>query len=305
MLEEELLKADTFIKNQYFYKYLELVKRSSDVGEKHHALPKSLFPQFAKSEWNLVKLSYKDHYLAHELLPLFVSGLNRYKMLCAWNQMCGRTKGEFVTADQYATLKQMFSDNNPSKDPLVKAKKIEKQKIFWSNPENVAKHSGENHHHYGKKMSDENREKLRLGKLGIPSPFKGKERPELKGKMAGENNPMASKIIIDGVLYKTKTDAAKAHGVTLQALKHWLKTGRAVDPSVGVPAKWKDGRTHTLLIDGIVFNTATEASNHFNVSLNSIRNWVIKGKATKLPPNWKDMVEYADLQFKDPINVPT
>lgn len=37
-------------------------------GENHHIYPKSLFPQFERSEWYLVKLTPQEHYDCHELL---------------------------------------------------------------------------------------------------------------------------------------------------------------------------------------------------------------------------------------------
>lgn len=38
------------------------------VYHRHHIAPKSLFPTFAKDEWNLVRLSLDEHIEAHELL---------------------------------------------------------------------------------------------------------------------------------------------------------------------------------------------------------------------------------------------
>lgn len=49
--------------------YLDFLKGSeTQQGEKHHILPRSLFPEHAKASWNLVMLSSLDHLRAHILL---------------------------------------------------------------------------------------------------------------------------------------------------------------------------------------------------------------------------------------------
>ena len=56
---------------EYLEKYLNLVlnyNTDSSYTESHHILPKSLFPQFKKDKWNLVRLSAKDHFFAHYYL---------------------------------------------------------------------------------------------------------------------------------------------------------------------------------------------------------------------------------------------
>lgn len=37
-------------------------------GERHHIKPRSLFPELAKSKDNIVKLTYREHYICHWLL---------------------------------------------------------------------------------------------------------------------------------------------------------------------------------------------------------------------------------------------
>ena len=121
-----------FINNEYTKEYLNIVSVPFDgIGEKHHILPRCMCPEHVKSSWNIVNLSYRDHYRCHELLPYMVIGEIRYKLLCAWNQMCGRTYGKFIDANMYEELKTLFSENNPSKRKDVKAKKSAAQKRNW------------------------------------------------------------------------------------------------------------------------------------------------------------------------------
>lgn len=56
---------------EYLEIYLSLVLNyitNSEYTESHHILPKSLFPQYKNDKWNIVKLSAKDHFLAHYYL---------------------------------------------------------------------------------------------------------------------------------------------------------------------------------------------------------------------------------------------
>lgn len=52
--------------------YLDIVlysvAKSDEYCEVHHILPQATFTEYAKSKWNIVKLSYENHKLAHLLL---------------------------------------------------------------------------------------------------------------------------------------------------------------------------------------------------------------------------------------------
>jgi hypothetical protein len=59
------------VNQEYLDRYLSLVLDYIpvyDYIERHHILPKSLFPQYKKDKWNIVSLSAKDHFLAHYYL---------------------------------------------------------------------------------------------------------------------------------------------------------------------------------------------------------------------------------------------
>lgn len=71
-IKEELIKVLGEPKNS-LDEYINLVSADysnieTDYIEVHHILPRSLFPQFKKESWNLVKLPYKIHIDAHILL---------------------------------------------------------------------------------------------------------------------------------------------------------------------------------------------------------------------------------------------
>ncbi len=86
-----------FIENKYRRWYLALMERARDrkiIGytERHHILPRSLGGT-NKSD-NLVRLTYREHYLAHWLLIKFTNGLFLRKMKHALAQMGYQTVGE-------------------------------------------------------------------------------------------------------------------------------------------------------------------------------------------------------------------
>ncbi len=59
-LQEAINLHKPFLDNKYTKWYLELVSKNSnnDYVERHHILPKCLFPEYKRSCWNIVKLQY-------------------------------------------------------------------------------------------------------------------------------------------------------------------------------------------------------------------------------------------------------
>jgi hypothetical protein len=85
-LQEAISIHQPFKENKYLNWYLNLISKEYNGKhiEKHHILPKSLFPEYIKSPWNLVKLDYRAHFIAHILLPKIVKEIeHERKMLCA------------------------------------------------------------------------------------------------------------------------------------------------------------------------------------------------------------------------------
>lgn len=72
---ESLLETKHIFSNRHLerYKkfinfYLKIQNKITENYEIHHILPKSLFPEYEKEKNNLIKLSYRAHYIAHYLL---------------------------------------------------------------------------------------------------------------------------------------------------------------------------------------------------------------------------------------------
>lgn len=73
--------------------------------ERHHILPKSLFPEYEKCKSNIVKLTYREHYVAHHLLfNIYKKAddkIGMHKMANAWMRMCINTDGKHVSQHEF------------------------------------------------------------------------------------------------------------------------------------------------------------------------------------------------------------
>lgn len=87
---------------------------SQSYQEKHHVLPKSLWPEygsFRHNPWNQVILTAREHFICHMLLVRMTSSSDRNKMAYALWGMCNqRSKHQLsrpaVTSNQYDSAKK-------------------------------------------------------------------------------------------------------------------------------------------------------------------------------------------------------
>lgn len=87
---EEILKSKTK-DHRYLKRYIAFMEacstqsiNKSQYSEKHHILPKSLYPEYKKNPKNIVLLTGKQHYIAHWMLA---KALDSSEMWFAFNQM--------------------------------------------------------------------------------------------------------------------------------------------------------------------------------------------------------------------------
>lgn len=99
--------------------YLNHVEQAAVVpkgtyGERHHLLPKGLFPEHAKDPWNIKRISPRDHFIAHYLLWKLLPNPTTAR---AWNLMSGgrvEDRGFDINflkpfADDYSRAKEMIA----------------------------------------------------------------------------------------------------------------------------------------------------------------------------------------------------
>lgn len=194
-------------------------KNSTESGvDEHHILPKSMFPEFAKEKWNIVKLTYKDHYLAHEMLPgICVLADDKRKMLNAWWFTCHTKDGDFVDADTFHRLKNKYVEQltnivwSTETRAKLSAAKIGKRPNNADTPKSEETRrrmsearSGKNHPMYGKHHSEESKLKISEAKKGAGSYNFGKNlSDETKLKISEANK---GKVLSDET--KQKISAA-------------------------------------------------------------------------------------------------
>ena len=109
-----------FIDNKYTAWYNRIVNNAKSrlvldgYTETHHIIPRSLGGDDKKE--NLVKLSAKEHFVCHRLLPKMTSGTDKRKMVFAQNMMLVKTNKQrriIVNSNTYRIIKEEFAIVNP------------------------------------------------------------------------------------------------------------------------------------------------------------------------------------------------
>lgn len=156
------------LENKYLRWYETLIERAClreiAVGERHHIVPKCLGGGNEKS--NIVKLTYREHFLAHWLLTKFTEGVARKRMCNALHLMV-KVPGQYkriVSSWQYGVAREaarVASLGNhygrgwrPSLDQRLE----------------ISKRLLGNKHTLGKTLSPEHKEAISKALLGKPQP---------------------------------------------------------------------------------------------------------------------------------------
>lgn len=110
--------------------------------ERHHILPRSIFPEFEDDDWNIVPLKPEDHFISHKMLA---KSTEHPTAICAFWAMAnqvrrGAGRGKVsekkiyeVTAEDYSLSREMWlesmKDNQYSKGhiPWNKGKKLDEE----------------------------------------------------------------------------------------------------------------------------------------------------------------------------------
>lgn len=163
--------ANQFIDNKYTCWYYAIVvnaqKRTIQNNayyEKHHILPKCIFPEHKKEKWNLVSLTAREHFICHLLLTKMTKDKNRYKMLQAaisFNQWITKKQNrqidinsrtfEKLKKDRSDSLKEMWQTDETYRnaalagfrkknlDPEYLKIRSQERKILWTKLEYINK----------------------------------------------------------------------------------------------------------------------------------------------------------------------
>ncbi len=210
-----------FNNNKYTTWYINLIEKAilehdsriNTVHEKHHILPRAIFPEFKKDQYNICLLTCREHFVAHKLLVKMT--MNEKDFFRAVNAVCAflmfrrddrttcitsryvehirqlSTKREVSIETRYkmsVSAKKrldLYGDSNPAKRPEV----IEKIR------QNRRDTSGPNHHLFGKKRPQEFCDKISEAnrRRKYSKETLKKMSDSQRGRAAGEKNPFFGK----------------------------------------------------------------------------------------------------------------
>lgn len=188
-----------FIDNKYRKWYYDLCSKDAtdDKVHKHHIIPKSLGGTNERT--NIVKLTYRQHFIAHRLLLKITSGRDRSKMAFAMMRF-GKT------SKNYAVISNQISDSLKGEGNPMYGKKLTE--------EHKKAISGENHGMHGRCCYD-----VWVEKYGISVANDMRDAMLMKRSNAasGERNPMYGK--------KHTKERNMSHSATLTGRKYMWKDG--------------------------------------------------------------------------------
>ena len=166
-----------FLQNEFTDEYFKICASPYiGKGERHHILPTSVYPEYTKCKWNIVNLSFYNHYKAHELLPFMVDkdDKNRRSYLAAWNIMKHLSNGEVIDSTRYAELKIDFKIMMGT----ITSKRNKGRPLTEDHKKNIAKGMvGEKNHFYGK-THNYTAEERQARAEAVSKQFKGKPKSE-------------------------------------------------------------------------------------------------------------------------------
>lgn len=233
--------------------YIKIYNKITDNGkdrlltgytETHHIIPKCVGG--TNDYWNLVKLTAKEHFICH-LLLCEIYPKNQKLKFALWN-MCNVSRDYQerykVSGILYEIIRKEYSESvRGENNPRYKSKLTNETKQKISNSR-IGKYGGDKNPFFGKTHTDETKNKLRF------SSSKNKHSEETKKKMslARKGKPSGRKGKINSEEHRNK-------------IKESLKKIGHPKPS-----------SKKCNIDGLVFNSAVEASKYFNMPDSSVRD---------------------------------
>lgn len=184
---EEFLSLNVRINHIYLERYLRFILTTQTkevITEKHHILPKSLFPHLKKCKWNIKRLSLREHFIAHWILMKAMP--DDIGMKYAFNS--------FISSGK---VKNSYGYEKSRKNFICELSK---------------KLSGNGNHFYGRKHTEATRNKISLSKMGVKNSTP-EQRKLHSDRMSGPNNPFFNRKHKDDIkrLISEKMRGASSH----------------------------------------------------------------------------------------------
>lgn len=243
-------------------RYVEFLASTPELdegeGERHHILPRALFPEFRRFKdhpWNLIRLSPADHLMAHYYLYRAIPSTRTrfaFRMMVGTRAMSSIEQNfdEAVVQEVAATYAEAKASMHHT--PETKAK-IGRGSTAWHgrNADYTHLPSGDSHHNRIFGVSDETKAKISAGLTGKVQSAATIETRRLK--LVGQRKPWSPSarsrrsLALQGI--------APTNGLTFKGRKH---TQAALDKkSAAMKALYETDPTHPC------FTNKPTGSDHF------------------------------------------
>lgn len=239
------MKEYKFIKNKFFEKHKNIddyeslekyimmvinydVKESVGYCENHHILPISTFPEYEKEKWNIIKLGYEDHKLAH-LLIFKAINIRKYQRPLNWMMRYYKNGDEISKASKRGWVrlksdKEKYEKWRNNRSNVMKSLTSEEQRrrsnIFWGNI------TGKEYEKFCKKMKDVWTEEKRLEKsiqmneyYSYPDNINKKR---LETKKRWDNLDNEERVRFKEKMRVINSDEIKRNDASIKIKKKWL-----------------------------------------------------------------------------------
>lgn len=190
-----------FKENKYSRCYFSIISRAQSRAingytETHHIIPTSLGGTNLKI--NLVKLTAREHYICHLLLPKMTDGASRHKMIYAFTMMSGR---KIYGSRKYAFYRKEHALINS------KLRSGKGNGMFGAN------RKGEKNTFFNKQHSEETKQKISSKKKGVSivlPPKTAEHKAALSKSHLGKGEKFTFVHQLHGTFIGTNADLVRA-----------------------------------------------------------------------------------------------
>ena len=209
-----------FLENKYQDWYNSLISNAKNRSiegytEKHHIIPKSMGG--TDDTDNLVKLTAREHFIAHVLLTKFTESTHKAKMIHALWRFCvgGNKNQKLVSSRYYEKLKIQFSE--------MKSEEM----------------TGEKNHFYGKTHTAEIRKRISQSRIGKPL------SKETKQKLSDANKGRNLSVLTEDGLRRIK----EYRSTQVFSEESLAKRGESISSLVWINNGIKNARVQSDVLD--------------------------------------------------------
>lgn len=259
----------------YLKIYNSIVERGKNrtitgYTETHHIIPKCLGG--SNDVWNLVVLTAREHFICH-LLLCEIYPKNTKLRFALWN-MCN-VKREYqerykINSRLYNLIREEYSKSVRGTNNPNFGKKLTEEQRNKISLSRIGKYGGEKNSFYGKKHTDETLKILRKKSSDHRHTDKTKEKMSIAHK---------NKLWF----YNDKGEHLRTLPDDPRIIEEGWKKGRIGGKEISKLANEKRKEKYALIeppkpqakkcmIDGLLFNSAVEAAKHFNMPDSSVRD---------------------------------